>query len=192
VIDAAEIDKEEEWGTHRSARSHYQRRARTLITQDFRMDGDRRTYLSGMRMESLRWLSVDSRNNHEKRDCDATLARRLVKRFRRLPCARRAEAQRRCRHRRGSSDDGPLGAPWWGYRNNSRRIRAVALGACRTLTTDVAPAARDKTFSYEDKALAPHRDLFLLRLRRDRRGGLEGSVRRCCIKTWIPIGEGDR
>ena len=45
------------------------------------------------------------------------------------------------------------------------------------LTIDVAAAAREKTFAYEDKALARHRDLFLLRLRRDRGAALEGSVR---------------
>ena len=62
-----------------------------------------------------------------------------------------------------------------------------ALGLCRALAIDVAPAAREKTFSYEDKALAPHRDLFLLRLRRDRRGGPRRFSPPVLHQTWIPI-----
>ena len=81
MIDAAEIDKEEEWGTHRIARSHYQRRARTLITQIFEWKGTDELPIRNENGVIAVALSVDSRNNHEKRDCDATLARRLVKRF---------------------------------------------------------------------------------------------------------------
>ncbi len=61
-----------------------------VITQDIQNGRGRTTCLSKIRMKSLPWLfRCDSRNNHEKRDCDATLARRLVKRFHRHPWARR-------------------------------------------------------------------------------------------------------
>ena len=178
MIDAAEIDKEEEWGTHRSARSHYQRRARTLITQDFQNGRDGRTYLSGMRMESLR-LTL--------RLILATITRNATATLRSLGDWSNGFVVCRARGGRPSDDvdiveDLPMmdpprcavaGIPPL-HKSHSRCSHSAR---CRALANDVAPATREKTFSYEDKALAPHRHLFLLRLRRDRRGGLEGSVR---------------